>query len=352
MSNIGFSQSDEYNPEKEKDAIRSKLSKLSPRLLYLTIEEICQDDIYFKEDVDYLTNKLIILKMTAEELGRYINVAKDIILDDETVDWICKDLRVALWFDHYISYKCTKRNNLHLINPYILEIHAIVSTCFIKNCIRKFDTCRITMNEEYNKEPILKDEISKRKRYDGPNSVTNLESNSESYSARLSDERLIDQMKQKIDFIAKTKIKYNRNKTSYKNLDWLDKKDELQLLWAKDYLFSQKLLIHSNSFFAESLSELYDQICASIDAIDIDSIGSVDSSKPEYISLGKKDILRKMRGAWSQKKFRDKKDAESAQEYFLSRPHMNKLKKLSEAFGVTSKDYIQQLIDDAYDSTN
>ena len=341
MNNMGFPQSDEYNPEKEKDAIRSKLSKLSPRLLYVTIEEIYRDDIYFKEDVDYLTNQLSILGITTEKLTGYINDAKDIILDDEAVDWICKDLRAALWFDYYISHKCTRRNNLHLRNPYILEINAIVPISFIKNCIRKFDTCRIIINEGYNGKGHVEPIRTSRK--------ANRESNREYKYNELTDQQF--QMKQKTDFIAQTKIKYNLNKTSYKNLDWLDKKDELQLLWAKDYLFSQELLIHSNSFFAESLSELYDQICASIDVIDINSIGSVDSSKPEYMSLGKKDKLRKMRGAWSQKKFRDKKDAESAQEYFLSRPHMNKLKKLSEAFGVTSKEYIQQLIDEAYNST-
>lgn len=343
MSNMGFPQSVEYNPEKERDDIRSKLSKLSPRLLYVTIEEIYQDDryVYFKEDVDYLTNQLSILGITAEQLTGYINDAKDIILDDEAVDWICKDLRAALWFDYYISHKCARRNNLHLKNPYILEIHAIVPISFIKNCIRKFDTCRIIINEGYNGKGHVEPIRTSRN--------ANRESNREYRYKKLTYQQC--QMEQKTDFIAQTKIKYNLNKTSYKNLDWLDKKDELQLLWAKDYLLSQKLLIHSNSFFAESLSELYDQICASMDAIDINSIGSVDSSKPEYMSLGKKDKLRKMRGAWSQKKFRDKKDADSALEHFLTRGHRNRLKELASDDGVSSKEYIQQLIDEAYNST-
>lgn len=342
---MDFSQSDEYNPEKEKDAIRSKLSKLSPRLLYMTIQGICKDNIYiyFKEDVDYLTNKLSILGVSAEKLTGYINDAKDIILDDEAVDWICKDLRAALWFDHYISYKCNGQNN-----TYILKFQDTISTSYIKNCIRKFDACRITINADVSKPRLNRSRVNRIElnrsveKNNAPN-ATGLSSLNSMYTQL--------RMTQKIDFITKTKIKYNFNRTNYKNLDWLDKKDELQLLWAKDYLLSQKLLIHSNSFFAESLTELYDQICASIDAIDIDSTYLIGLSKPESMSLRKKDILRKMRGAWSQKKFRDKKDAESAQEYFLSRPHMNKLKKLSEAFGVTSKEYIQQLIDEAYNST-
>ena len=97
---------------------------------------------------------------------------------------------------------------------------------------------------------------------------------------------------------------------------------------------------------AQNNEDIFAQICASLDAID-----NLYNINYQYTPTpNKRFFISNMRKAWSQKKFRDKKDAESAQEYFLTRRHINKLKKLADEYGVSSKEYLQQLIDEAYDS--
>ena len=158
-----------------------------------------------------------------------------------------------------------------------------------------------------------------------------------------------DQLEIKTKFIAFAKAKYISIKTPPKYLSWLNISDEQQLYWAVEYLESQGLLLKPHLFSATKLKDLYDQICASIDAIDVSD--TYDRGSIRELSLYKKDKLNKMRGAWSQKKFRDKKDTESAQEYLLSRRYMNKLEKLATENGVSNVEYLKHLIDEACENT-
>lgn len=64
-------------------------------------------------------------------------------------------------------------------------------------------------------------------------------------------------------------------------------------------------------------------------------------------SLFKKDILRKMRNAWSQKKFRDKMDTDTAQEVLLGKRYTKKLDRLASTNKIDSISYLKLLIDAA-----
>ena len=127
--------------------------------------------------------------------------------------------------------------------------------------------------------------------------------------------------------------------------------NEQQVLWAQEHLDSQDLLIKPKGFLTNSLQNVYDQVCASLDAIDTELGYNNTEYETPGMSLGKRDIIRKMRGAWSQKKFRDKKDAESALEYILNRQHINKLKKLANDDEISSAEYLRRLIDKAFVKT-
>lgn len=255
--------------------------------------------VHLPNDLEYLNivcNNYDLDKVYKDLL---IQTSKASVIPDESVSWLQNDLRAALWFDHY-SYQYNHDFKFHWGNYF---------SDFQSNLIASFDL-----------------------------TYTHLDNQG----------RAVDyQIEWKKDFMNVAKTLYSNIRTKPQDLEWLNEDSEKQILWAHDYLNNQRQLIESPLFIANNLSCYYAHICASLDILD-----NLTTEKPYRTSLYKKDILNKMRGAWSQKKFRDKKDAESAQEYFLSRPYMNKLKKLSEAFGVTSKDYIQQLIDDAYNSNN
>ena len=368
------------------DYIKSKIKGLSPRLLYVLMTEVSIDKSQSTSviDVDYLSRRLAELNIMSGDLDRYIDIAYDNVLGDKTVDWISKSLRVVLWFDDYL-----RKSNSYSLSSYILEFKPIVRTTYIDDCLKEFDTCYLLTEEEGNN--IDNERSMNNVRYSGAikprNVATNIYDMSislpprpsrpsrpsrtsrpfrpsrpirESYDTSSTSNRRnstlrlnkhIKQFERKSEFINCAKVEYSLRRTSEKYTDWLDVKNEQQILWAQEHLYSQNLLIQPRGFLTDTLQSIYEQVCASLDIIDT----GLDNNSTTYgtsgMSLKKKEIIRKMRGAWSQKKFRDKKDAESALEYILNRRHINKLKKLASDYGVSSTEYLQQLIDDAYDKT-
>ncbi|WP_201533905.1 hypothetical protein [Psychrobacter ciconiae] len=139
---------------------------------------------------------------------------------------------------------------------------------------------------------------------------------------------------------------FNIIKTDRKNTNWIDKENEEQLYWAVDYLKNNNLLI-INNFIAYTNGDLYNHICASLDAIDSNAIWSLDQVYSP--TAHKQLIISKMRKAWSQKKFRDKKDIESAQELLLTSEYKNKLNKLAKTYNVDPVKYLKDLIDNEAD---
>nr|WP_317200400.1 hypothetical protein [uncultured Psychrobacter sp.] len=350
------------------DYIKSKIKDLSPRLLYVLMTEVSlnKSQSISVIDVDYLSRKIAKLNIISEDLDSYIDIAHNHVLDDKTVDWIFKSLRVVLWFDNYL-----KRSKPHYLSPYILEFQPIVRTTYIDDCLKEFDTCYILIREEANDIDddrsmsdgryvrVMKPRDVGRQVYDRSTNLSarpvrepyNTNSTSNRHNPTLHVNKHTQQFERKSEFITYAKTDYTNCRTPNKHLEWLDKKNEEQLMWAQEYLLSQGLLLQPNSLLIDSLDDLYDQICASLDIIDTGLGYNSTTYEISGMSLEKKEIIRKMRGAWSQKKFRDKKDAESALEYVLNRRHINKLKKLASEYGVSSAEYLQQLIDEAYNST-
>ena len=377
------------------DAIRSKIKNLSPRLLYVLMKEVSLDKSQSTSiiDVDYLTRRLIELNITSEDLDRYIDIAHDNVLDDKAVDWIFKSLRVVLWFDDYLE-----KNKSKVLSPYILEFKPIVRTTYIDDCLKVFDTCYLSTEKERNNiaddQPMNNDiylrsrtklgeilaslisedsddqpmnnDIYLRSRTRLGEILASLISENTDSSVRLTHDtnitsnsqnptlpvnKPIQQFERKSEFINCAKAKYNSCRTPKKHTDWLDVQNEQQILWAQEHLYSQNLLIQPKGFLTNSLQNVYDQVCASLDAIDTGSGYNSTTYETPGMSLEKKEIIRKIRGAWSQKKFRDKKDAESALEYILNRQHINKLKKLADDDEVSSAEYLRKLIDKAFDKT-
>ncbi|GAA0804473.1 hypothetical protein [Psychrobacter piscatorii] len=355
----------------DSDYIKSKIKGLSPRLLYVLMTEVSIDKSQSTSvvDVDYLSRRLAELNIMSEDLDSYIDIAHNHVLDDKAVDWIFKSLRVVLWFDDYL-----KKNRFKALTPYILKFQPILRTTYIDDCLKGFDTCYLLTEEEsnniYNNRSmndgryvrVMKPRNVATNIYDMSISLpprpsrpirenydTSSTSNRRNSTLRLN--KHIKQFERKSEFINCAKVEYSLRRTSEKYTDWLDVKNEQQILWAQEHLYSQNLLIQPRGFLTDTLQSIYEQVCASLDIIDT----GLDNNSTTYgtsgMSLKKKEIIRKMRGAWSQKKFRDKKDAESALEYILNRRHINKLKKLASDYGVSSTEYLQQLIDDAYDKT-
>ena len=346
------------------DIVRTKIKNLSRRMLYVLMNELSLDKSQSTSiiDIDYLTRRLTDLDITPGDLDRYIDIAHDNVLDDKAVDWIFKSLRVVLWFDDYLE-----KNESKVLSPYILEFKPIVCTTYIDDCLKEFDTCYLSTEKERNNiadDQPMNNDIYLRSRTRLREILASLTSehtnssirrthyiNSNSQDFNLRTNKQIQQFERKSEFINSAKAIYNSCRTPRKYIDWLDVQNEQQVLWAQEHLDSQDLLIKPKGFLTNSLQNVYDQVCASLDAIDTELGYNNTEYETPGMSLGKRDIIRKMRGAWSQKKFRDKKDAESALEYILNRQHINKLKKLANDDEISSAEYLRRLIDKAFVKT-
>ena len=257
-------------------------------------------EVSLPNDLDYLNATCDKINLSEDDRNDLIISSKSNVLPDESISWLQNDLRAALWFDFYLY---SKRD---LNFPW-----RDFSADFLKNLIINFDL------QNY--------------------SSTNRDGSQYNHY----------NIEWKRDFMNEAKSLYIKVRTTLQDLEWLNEKNEKQILWAHSYLSTHGYLVQNPLFLCNDLSAYYMQICASLDALDIPNRRN---SRPYKMTLFKKDVLNKMRNAWSQKKFRDKKDAETAQEYFLTRRHMNKLKKLADGYGLSSKEYLQQLIDEAYNS--
>ena len=280
---------------------KSNYFNLTKRQVNLALIQLKIDRyaVHLPNDLEYLNiicNNYDLDKVYKDLL---IQTSKASVIPDESVYWLQNDLRAALWFDNY-SYQYNHDFEFHWGNYF---------SDFQSNLITSFD---LTYTHLDNQGQAVDYEIEWKK-----------------------------------DFMNVAKTLYSNIRTKPQDLEWLDEDSEKQVLWAHDYLNNRRKLIESPLFIANNLSCYYAHICASLDTLDNSDF---TTEKPYRTSLYKKDILNKMRGAWSQKKFRDKKDAETAQEYFLTRRHINKLKRLADEHGLSSQEYLQQLIDDAYDS--
>ncbi len=155
-------------------------------------------------------------------------------------------------------------------------------------------------------------------------------------------------VQEKIKFLNQAKSIYTQRITPHSDTKWINKNDEDQIYWAVEYLKSHSALITPPLFLASSIDDIYNQICASLDSID----SSLPfSAQPYQVSTNKYLFISRMRKAWSQKKFRDRKDVDAAQDLLLPRATKKQLKELSEAYGANTVDVLCSIIDSAYKDT-
>lgn len=293
------------------ERILRKIIGLTDREVAVVLKVLSQYDngITVIREKSYLYKRLNHIRLDPDSLLVLLNDVKSVLIPEESIDWITKDLRASLWFANY--YK-----------KHILDIP------FANNSLSKHVDFLITG-------------------IDCSFTLLNPPSHSNDNNEQI---YLIDyydfNLEHKLTIINNTKRLYQSIFTERKYTDWIDISDQDQLYWAADYLKKAARLVEVPLFLAQNNEDIFAQICASLDTID-----NLHNINYQYTpTANKKFFISNMRKAWSQKKFRDKKDAESAQEYFLTRRHINKLKKLADEYGVSSKEYLQQLIDEAYDS--
>ena len=301
------------NNQSTKEQLLYKANGLTEREVAATLAILNQyhNDIVIIRDKDYLLRRLQQTYLDQGLLLVLLNDVKSVLVPEESSNWITKDLRASLWFYNYYYNHLT--SNIHLAHN-SLSNH-------VDYLITGIDCSFMLLNP-----PI----------YSNDSEQLHIINN---YNFGL---------EYKLTVINDTKRLYHSILTERKYTDWIDINDIDQLYWAVDYLRKAGMLVQNVLFLAQDNKDTFAQICASLDTID-----NFHNMNYQYTpTANKRFFISSMRKAWSQKKFRDKKDAETAQEHFLSRRHMNRLKKLASEYGVSSAEYLQQLIDEAYDSTD
>lgn len=304
-----------------RDKLLRKLSQLTERetATVLLVLQPHNPSIMITRDNHYLTRMIDEIYLEPEDLLVLLNDVKAILVADKDLDWILNSQRVSLWFFNYLS------NN----NATLPSLQMNILSSYIDNLITAFD-CAFTFNPDKRQMSLFWE----------PDSFV-------IGGTRLS--RTFDfAFGQKLAFLTNAKRLYNSIYTERKNTDWIDIKDEEQLHWALDYLDKTGMLIKPQLFLAENNEDIFAQICATLDTID----NYHDINNPYAPSLNKKYFISSMRKAWSQKKFRDKKDTDAAQDLLLSRVSKKQLMNLSKSYGINAVEMLSIIIDQAYEKSD
>ena len=291
------------------ERILRKIIGLTDREVAVVLKVLSQYDngITVIREKSYLYKRLNHIRLDPDSLLVLLNDVKSVLIPEESIDWITKDLRASLWFANY--YK-----------KHILDIP------FANNSLSKHVDFLITG-------------------IDCSFTLLNPPSHSNDNNEQI---YLIDyydfNLEHKLTIINNTKRLYQSIFTERKYTDWIDISDQDQLYWAADYLKKAARLVEVPLFLAQNNEDIFAQICASLDTID-----NLHNMSYQYTpTVNKKYFISNMRKAWSQKKFRDKKDVEAAQDLLLNRKAKKQLLELSSAYGISSVEMLTNLIDAAY----
>ncbi|WP_367107084.1 hypothetical protein [uncultured Psychrobacter sp.] len=153
---------------------------------------------------------------------------------------------------------------------------------------------------------------------------------------------------EKILYLNEAKMIYTTILTDRSDIQWLNTNNDEQIYWAAEYLKKNDKLIMPPLFIAYNTNDMLEQVCASLDALDSKFIVTRQNYRE---SPDKAVFISRMRKAWSQKKFRDKKDTDAAQDLLLPRSTKKKLMDLAEGYGTDSIEVLCDIIDQAYKNT-
>lgn len=352
--------------------IKSVLSRLTTRQLYILVHEMHLNDIKINisNNLDYLTNQFYLLGYSALVLHGYIDRCMDRVIGDEYIKWLKDNLRAAIWFDVYFS---NSRADLSIDR---FSLHSD----FKHDFLRSFDACHffgksdfadtylnkrsnsflipnqsstpfsLKVNSDYTFET---DSLHMMQRLYNQNSISNSLNPHVKRPTRFAPKapsrtdmikNTKNQLQLKTNFINSAKMKYVLDIASVKDLKWLDIENKKQIDWAIAYLESKNFLWKPYLFIPNGYKDKYDQICASIDAFEIQK----NKLKPDdkMIDFSQKDFIKNIRNAWYQIKSKEKDSKEPLDKPSLDKKYQKKLQKLCDNCDVDSSTYLKGLIDD------
>lgn len=303
------------NNQSTRDELINVVSKLTERevAVALAILQQSTSSIAIIRNRDYLFRAIEQVYFSEDVLLDLLKDIRSVLLSQKDIGWITESVRTSLWFSHYYY------NKLSTVIPFRNNSVSI----YIDNLITGIDCYFHLLSQNIQMNLIL-----------DPNGATK--------------PRLINNfdfgLPDKIQVINDAKALYNSIRTTRKYTDWISINDRDQLYWASDYLRKSGILVENKLFLAQNSEDLFAQICASLDTID-----SFHNMGYQYMpTANKKYFISNMRKAWSQKKFRDKKDIEAAQDLLLTGKAKKQLLELSSAYGTSSVEILTDLIDTAY----
>jgi len=139
----------------------------------------------------------------------------------------------------------------------------------------------------------------------------------------------------KINYLSEKNKEWTDYKTPDKQIKWIKQDDEVQLVWAWEYLES-----HRKDFIRSkpaNMTEYYIAILASLDEMSY-----------RYHPAEKQIFIDQMKKTWSQKKYRDSGKAKKPYYLPLTIKTREKLDWLSENSGRKPTDILEQLIEESY----
>ena len=139
---------------------------------------------------------------------------------------------------------------------------------------------------------------------------------------------------EKLNFLLEKKNEWTRYKTPDKQIKWINQEDEVQLVWAWEYLENHRKDIRVPK--PANMMEYYAAVLASLDDM---SYGHPSD---------KKLFMEQMKRTWSQKKFRDSGKAKKPYYLPLTLNTKEKLEWLAENSGQKPADILEQLILENY----
>lgn len=307
------------NNQLVRDKLVDKANKLTERevAIFLSILQSYNNGIVIIRNRDYLLRAIDQVNLDEKDLLDLLNDLKGVLLPQDNINWITKDLRTSLWFynyyqDHLMPMIHFASNDISNYEDYLITG---IDCSFI--LLERNDQINLPFDSNDSKRPRL---INYHNFY----------------------------LENKIKIINKTKALHHTIFTENKYIDWIDVKNTDQLYWATDYLRKAGMLIGAKLFLAQTNEDMFARVCASLDAMD--NFHNLDL---QYTPTAhKKYFISSMRKAWSQKKFRDKKDVEAAQDLLLTRKAKKQLSELSRAYGISSVEMLTDIIETAHQTAN
>lgn len=228
--------------------LKGKRSTVTPRASQRVVNfvlyqlNIDYEDVAFPNTVEYLDAYILDKqKVTQMITTQPYLIPRSFLLPEESIHWLASDLRASIWFYAYMSVE-EKNFNLSM--------------------------CEYG---DFQKDLLL------------------------SIDCSLFDQRPLNRSNWSFDLRKKkytlnyAKALYSDFKTKVKHLNWLDPTDEKQIQWAVDYLEEKGLLVQPVTFIPTTTRDLYTQVCASLDMLDLFEKSSYLNK--EYIDSEKKKIV-------------------------------------------------------------